>query len=59
MCVYVYMCVPQNRKTTLDVAEIHGKMEVYKVLSASTHSPSVKKTEMKSSGADHQETEEV
>ena len=53
------MCVPQTGKTALNVAEIHGKMEVYEVLSASTHSPSVKKAEMKSSGADHQETEEV
>ena len=57
--LYVCMCVPQTGKTALNVAEIHGKMEVYEVLSASTHSPSVKKAEMKSSGADHQETEEV
>ena len=42
----------------LDVAMIHGKMDVYEVLCTAT-SPSVKKAEMNSSGVDHQGVEKV
>ena len=42
----------------LDVARIHGKMDVYEVLCTAT-SPSVRKAEMDSSGVDPQGVEEV